>query len=250
MHIYCYRLKVSGRKRTRNVRLWQNVPEALRCPDKSNSQHEPAALVQRVLFICVVSSLLGTNGCREAVWLVVQSRGDFLFSAWAACFRAFLSTSLGKRLLVLVGPSQMGMAPRWCIKSDNGHCQVRQSCWCSMSAAEFSGLSWMIKLFWTAILCYRKASCAMFSRAGCRPSTYGWRSSCAGTCWLTGCPTGKSREQLYALLFDKAARGSQKNGSNAKSGCYTSKAKVHHWFRTYKAFYKLSGARKKLLVLK
>ena len=120
-------------------------------------------------------------------WLVVQSRGDFLFSAWAACFRAFLSTSLGKRLLVLVGPSQMGMAPRWCIKSDNGHCQVRQSCWCSMSAAEFSGLSWMIKLFWTAILCYRKASCAMFSRAGCRPSTYGWRSSCAGTCWLTGC---------------------------------------------------------------
>ena len=74
-------------------------PKALRCPDKSNSQHEPAALVQRVLFICVVSSLLGTNGCREAVWLVVQSRGDFLFTAWAACFRAFLSTSLGKRLL-------------------------------------------------------------------------------------------------------------------------------------------------------
>ena len=115
---------------------------------------------------------------------------------------------------------------------------------------ECSGLSWMTKLFWTAILCYRKAFFVMFSRrsvqqhgkarqvkglrsplccravkmqmtgltscclkrtsgpplqlgglsqrrfpnrpfarsgAGCRPSISGWRSSCAGTCWLTGC---------------------------------------------------------------
>ena len=33
---------------------------------------------------------------------------------------------------------------------------------CSMLAAEFSGLNWRTKLSWTAILCYRKASCAMF----------------------------------------------------------------------------------------
>ena len=33
----------------------------------------------------------------------------------------------------------------------------------------------------------------------------------------TGAPTGKSREQLYALLFDKAARGSQKNPYEEKA---------------------------------
>ena len=42
-------------------------------------------------------------------------------------------------------------------------CQARLSCRCSMLAAEFSGLNWMTKPSWTAILCYRKASCAMFS---------------------------------------------------------------------------------------
>ena len=64
---------------------------------------------------------------------------------------------------VPVGAWQMATAPRWCIKSDNGHCQARQSCQCSMLAAEVSGLNWMTKPSWTAILCYRKASCAMFS---------------------------------------------------------------------------------------
>ena len=75
-----------------------------------------------------------------------------------------LGTSLGKRLLVPVGQCQTWIAPKWCIKSDSGHCQVRQSCRCSTLAAEFSGLSWMIKLFWTVTLCYRKASFVMFSR--------------------------------------------------------------------------------------
>ena len=32
--------------------------------------------------ICVVSSQLGTNGCREVVWLVVDWRLPDLFSAW------------------------------------------------------------------------------------------------------------------------------------------------------------------------
>ena len=75
----------------------------------------------------------------------------------------------------------------------------------------------------------------------------------------TAAPTGKSREQLYALLFNKAARGSETNpyeekhtvdldtlqsrqgGSNAKSGCCTTKVKVRHWSRTFRAFYRLSG---------
>ena len=292
--------------------------------------------------ICVVSSQLGTNGCREVVWLVVKSSGDSLFSAWAACFiqglprsspEYILGTKLGKRLLVPVGPWQMATAPRWCITSDNGHCQVRQSCRRSMLAAEFSGLSWMIKLCWAAVLCYRKASCAMFSHRNvqlhgralqvkdlrsllccrdvkmqmtgltscCRKRTYGpplqpgelsqrrfqtfrkeRRRLQAKHLWMevrlswhvlagrmyTPAPTGKSREQLYALLFGKTSRGSQKNpmkkkpivdlhskqsrhgGSNAKSGCNPSKVKVHHWSRTCRACYRFSGARRKLLVLR
>ena len=82
----------------------------------------------------------------------------------------------------------------------------------------------------------------------------------------TKAATGKSPEQLNALLFDKAARGSQKNpyeekaylhlkqsrhgGNNAKIGCNTSRVKVHQWFWTCMDFFKLSGARKKVLVLR
>ena len=41
----------------------------------------------------------------------------------------------------------------------------------------------------------------------------------------TVAPTGKSCEELYALLFNKAARGSQ-----------NTKVKVRHWSRTVKGF--------------
>ena len=47
-----------------------------------------------------------------------------------------LGTNLGKRLRVPVEQCQMWIAPKWCTKSGNGHCQVQQSCRCSMLAAE------------------------------------------------------------------------------------------------------------------
>ena len=72
-----------------------------------------------------------------------------------------LGANPGKRLLVRVGAWQMATAPRWCIKSDNGHRQARLSCRCSILAAEVSDLNWVTKPSWTAILCYRKASCEM-----------------------------------------------------------------------------------------
>ena len=65
-------------------------------------------------------------------------------------------------LLVPVGQWRMLTALKWCTKSDNGHCEVQQSCRCSTLAAEFSGLNWMIKLSWTAILCYRRAFFVFF----------------------------------------------------------------------------------------
>ena len=96
---------------------------------------------------------------------------------------------------------------------------------------------WMIKLFWTAILCYRKESFAMFSR-GTRTEEISdqtfrkeRRRLQAKHLWMevklrwqvladrmyTKAATGKSREELYALLFDKAARGSQKNPYEEKA---------------------------------
>ena len=191
-----------------------------------------------------------------------------------------------------------------------------------LNVSSRAGLSWMTKLFWTAILCYRKASFAMFSRrsvqlhgralqvkglrsplccravkmqmtglisccrkrtygpplqpgglsqrrfpkkpfvksgAGCRPSIYGWRSSWAGTCWLTGCtqrPQLGSHVNNFMHCFSTRLPGAAKRipmkkkhtvdlhlkqsrhgGSNAKSGCYTSKVKVRHWSRTCRDFY-------------
>ena len=73
-------------------------------------------------------------------------------------------TYLGKRLLVPVEQWQRWRTLKWWTKSGDGHCQVQQSCRYWMSAAEWPGLSWMIKLIWKAMLCYRKASYMMFSR--------------------------------------------------------------------------------------
>ena len=51
-------------------------------------------------------------------------------------------------------------------------------------------------------------------------------------------------------IVDLDLQRSSHGGSNAKSGCYTSKVKARHWFWTFKAFYRLSGARKQMLVLR
>ena len=50
----------------------------------------------------------------------------------------------------------------------------------------------------------------------------------------TGAPTGKSREQLYALLFDKAARGSQKNPYEEKAYRGPGLAAVQAWWEQCK----------------
>ena len=219
---------------------------------------------------------LGANGCRAVGWFVVQSRGRLLILSMGSLLQGFPSTSpgcilgtnLGTRLLVPVEQCQTWIVPKWCTK------KIRQ--WSLPGAAVVSVLNvgrrvfWlelrMTKLFWTGILCYRKAFLVMFSRrsvqqhgrarqvkglqsplccravkmqmtgltscclkrtsgpplqlgglsqrrfpnrpfarsgAGCRPSISGWRSSCARTCWLTGCTQrprlGSHREQLNAL---------------------------------------------------
>ena len=108
------------------------------------------------------------------------------------------------------------------------------------------------------------------SGAGCRPSISGWRSSCAGKCWLTGCtqrPRLGNHVRNFMQCFstrlpgaakripmkkkptvDLRSKQSKQGGNNAKSGCYTSKVIVHHGSWTCMDFYRLSGARKKLLV--
>ena len=83
-----------------------------------------------------------TNGCRAVVWLVVNP-GSLLFPSMGSLLQGLprnspeyiLGTNLGKRLLVPVGQCQTWIAPKWCIKSDNGHCQVRQSCPCSLNVS-------------------------------------------------------------------------------------------------------------------
>ena len=85
--------------------------------------------------ICVVSCQLGANGCRAVVWI----QGSLLIPR-AACLRAFPETVRSTSLAPIYARGcwfqPTWIAPKWCIKSDNGHCQV---CRCSMLAAEFSG---------------------------------------------------------------------------------------------------------------
>ena len=75
-----------------------------------------------------------------------------------------LGTNIVMALLVPVGQWRILTALKWCTKSGNGHCLVLQSCRCSTLAVESSGLNWMIKLSWTAILCYRRAFSVMCFR--------------------------------------------------------------------------------------
>ena len=67
-------------------------------------------------------------------------------------------------LLVQVEQRQRQKTTTWCTRSGDGHCLMQLSCLCWMWAAEWPGSSWMTKLFWTVMLCCRKASCAMSSR--------------------------------------------------------------------------------------
>ena len=67
-------------------------------------------------------------------------------------------------LLVQVEQRQRQKTTTWCTRSGDGHCLKQLSCLCWMWAAEWPGLSWMTNLFWTVMLCCRKASCAMSSR--------------------------------------------------------------------------------------
>ena len=100
----------------------------------------------------------------------------------------------------------------------------------------------------------------------------GWRSSCAGTCWLTGCTQRPrlgshvnnlmhcySTRLLGAAtripmkkkpIVDLDLQRSRHGGINAKSGWNTSRVKVYLEFLTCRVVYRFSGARRKLLVLR
>ena len=81
--------------------------------------------------------------------------------------------------VVPVGAWQMATAPRWCTKSDNGHCQARQSWRCSMLAAEFFWLELDDKALldsYTVLqeLCCRAVKMLMTGLTSCcRKRTYG-----------------------------------------------------------------------------
>ena len=106
----------------------------------------------------------GCLGCRliQGSSLTILSMGSLLEGFPKIRPGGIRGTNLAKRLLVPVEQWQRWRALKWCTKSGNGHCQVQCRCW--MFAAEWPDLSWMIKLFWKAMLRYRKASYVMFSR--------------------------------------------------------------------------------------
>ena len=96
------------------------------------------------------------------------------------------------------------------------------------------------------------------SGAGYRPSICGWRSSCVGECWLTGCtpglPLGSPKKNLMPCFLTGQPREttrirmkknhigvlqskkSKHGGNNAKSGWHTSKDKLRHWSSTSRVF--------------
>ena len=209
-----------------------------------------------------------------------------------------LGTNIVMALLVAVGQWRMLTALKWCTKSGNGHCRVLQSCWCSTLAVESSGLNWMIKLSWTAILCYRRAFSVMcFRRSAaawqgargerlirlpsccravkmrmtgsiscCRKRTYGpplqpgvlsqrrspnrslVKSGQAKHLWMevklrwrvladrmyTKAPTEKSKEELDALLLDRAARRNHTNPYEEKPYRGAAIKEVQAWWRQCK----------------
>ena len=67
-----------------------------------------------------------------------------------------LGANIVRALLAPVSQWRILTALKWSTRSGNGHCQVLQWCQCSMWAVESSGWSWMIKLYWIAMECYRR----------------------------------------------------------------------------------------------
>ena len=56
-------------------------------------------------------------------------------------------------------------------------------------------------------------------------------------CFLTGLPGATTRIRMKKkLIVDLHSKKSKHGGSNAKSGCHTSKVKVRHWSLTSRAF--------------
>ena len=67
--------------------------------------------------------------------LLILSMGSLLQGFPSTSPGYILGTNLGTWLLVPVKQCQMGIVPKWYTKSGNGHCQVQQSCRCSMLAS-------------------------------------------------------------------------------------------------------------------
>ena len=65
--------------------------------------------------------------------------------------------------------------------------------------------------------------------ADCRPSIFGWRSSWAGMCWPTGC-TQWPLLGSHELLFNRAARGSQRNPYEEKAYRGHAHREVQAWW--------------------
>jgi len=70
-------------------------------------------------------------------------------------------------------------------------------------------------------------------------------------CFSTKLPGAAKRILMKKKhTVDMHTKQSRHGGSNARSGCCATKVKVRHWSRTFRAFYRLSGSRKKMLVLR
>ena len=83
------------------------------------------------------------------------------------------------------------------------------------------------------------------SGASCRPSICGWRSNCGGGCLRTECstkaPTGKFKEELDALLFDRAAKRNHTNPHEEKPYRGAAIKEVQAWWKQCKEWMAFKG---------
>ena len=103
----------------------------------------------------------------------------------------FLGTNIVRALLAPVSQWRTLTALKWSTRSGNGHCQVLQWCQCSMWAVESSGWSWMIKLYWIAMECYRRAFSVMCFRRNVL--LLGKAHVVNGSQWASCCQAAKMR---------------------------------------------------------
>ena len=102
-----------------------------------------------------------------------------------------LGTKIVRALLAPVSQWRILTALKWSTRSGNGHCQVLQWCQCSMWAVESSGWNWMIKLYWIAMECYRRAfSVTCFRR---NVLLLGRAHEVNGLQWASCCQAAKMR---------------------------------------------------------